>query len=59
MKIKVEKVLAFSTNPMIWTITNFATFMNLKRHAHNIALEVSFLHNLEIGLKSMGWSIAN
>jgi hypothetical protein len=54
MKVKVEKVLAFSTNPMIWTITNFATFMNLEKHTHNNALEVSFFHNLEIVLRSMG-----
>jgi hypothetical protein len=59
MKVKVKKKISSSTNPMIWTTTNYATLMNSKMHAHNSALEVNFFHNLEIGLRSMGWSIAH
>ncbi len=58
MKVKVEKVFSSSTNPMIWTIINSITLMNLKRCAHNSALEVSFFHNLKTRLKSMGCSIS-
>ncbi len=37
MNVKVEKKLSSSIDPIIWTITNSAIFMNLKSQAQNNA----------------------
>jgi hypothetical protein len=59
MKIKVEKVLSSLTYSIIWTVANFATFMNSEGWAHNNALEEIFLQSINIGVRFVGWSIVH
>jgi len=54
MNIRVEKVFSSPTNPIIWTIANFATFMNFESQTHENALEETFFQSLDIRLTSMG-----
>ncbi len=54
MKVNVEKVFSSSTDPIIWTTTNFATFINSLKRAHNKALENNFFQSLDKGFRSMG-----
>jgi hypothetical protein len=37
MNVKVEKNLSSSIDPIIWTITNYAIFMNIESQAQNNA----------------------
>ncbi len=50
MNFIIEKILSSSIDPIIWTMANFATFMNLESQTHNNALEESFFQILDIGL---------
>jgi hypothetical protein len=59
MNVKVDKVLSSSTDPIIWTTTNFAMFMNLESWTHNNAFGKSLFQSLDIELTSMGRSIAH
>jgi hypothetical protein len=54
MNVTIEKILSSSIDPIIWTIANFASFMNSKSQAHNNALEENFSQSLDIGLRFMG-----
>jgi hypothetical protein len=54
MNVTIEKIVSTSIDPIIWTIANFATFMNSKSQANNNALEEIFSQSLDIGLRFMG-----
>jgi len=59
IKVKLLKVFSSSTTPMICTTTNSTTCMNLFNVTNNNALIENFIHNQNIGLGFIYWSMAH
>jgi hypothetical protein len=59
MNVIFEIFFSSSIDPIIWNITNFVTLVNLQSQTHNNALKECLFQSMDIGLTSIGWSIAH